>query len=539
MAEDWGQNDQVVSGDNDWGQNDKAVEDAQTAAPDNSVSNKATRVGLGMLEPLAGGFQLGAHAIGYGTETADNFANWIAEKEAQKKAAAGLTDKDWDYYSGAGNILSPVNAIPGGAAAKVAGIGAKTLLGAAGRGALAGAAYSASQPVNNSQGDYWSQKGIQTGTGALAGAALGPATQVAGRIIKPAIDANAQKLLDEGVPLTAGQTAGPTFKRLEDIAAKTPFFGGSVREAQERALGGFNTAAANRALEPIGEKIPTGVKPGHDLFNYTEGKLSDAYDATHANMSAKADNQFASALTQTMAAAPKSMADSRVKQLQAIVDDINDRFVNNNGTLNGGQIQDIASQLKKQIRDYRFSSDADQRNLAGSLNDVRESFENMLMRQNPAEAPVLKGINKGWAYLMRLERATGSSASGAREGAFTPTRLLQADTQLSGRRGSARGNGMYQDIAEAGKTLLNGSVSDSGTPERFMTHGAVAGIASGHINPLSIIPGLALPLLYSETGQSAIRAALTKRPAGADAISNVLRQYGPVAPVSQLLGKNQ
>ena len=516
-----------------------ATLDQPQAAPDASWGNKATRFGLGTLEPAIGLGQLAAHATGYGAETMDTAANWVAQKEAQKKAEAGLTPENWDYWSGAGNILSPVNAIPGGAAAKVAGVGAKTLLGAAGRGAIAGTAYSAAQPVTNTQEDYWGRKGTQAATGAVTGAALGPATQIAGRVIKPAIDEGAQKLLDAGVPLTTGQLIGKSGQRLEDIAAKTPFFGGAVREAQENALTGFNTAAANKALQPIGEKVPAGVKPGHDLFNYTEGKLSDAYDATHANMSARVDSQFGQEIAQEIADAPKNMADSRVKQFQAIVDDIRDKFANNSGTLDGGQIQDIASKLKKQIRDYRFSPDADQRNLADSLNNVRESFEDMLMRQNPAQAPVLKNINLGWAHLMRLERATGSSASGAREGVFTPTRLLQADTQLAGRRGAARGNGLYQDIAEAGKQLLGSTVNDSGTPERLMTHGAVAGIASGHINPLSIIPGLALPLLYSQTGQNALRAALTRRPAGSETLSNILRQYGPVAPVAQLVNGNQ
>jgi len=526
-----------------------SVDTAQPATPEQPQqqvnpfwASKAGRFLQGAAEPVVGLGQLAAHGTGLGTQTMDELARKEHEFYQASRAQAGLTKDDWDYWSGAGNVLSPINAIPGGAAARVAGLGAKTLLGAAGRGAASGAAYAAAQPVADvtpEQG-YWGQKAGQAATGALAGAALGPGAQLVGRAIKPTIDAAAQKLVGEGVPLTVGQLAGPSFKRLEDVAAKTPFFGASVREAQERALEGFNTASANRALAPIGEKVQSGIKPGHDLFNYTEGKLSDAYDETHANMSARLDTKFMTDVNNALETAKPEMSSDKLGQLQSIIDKhIRDRFVANKGNVDGSQIQDISSELKRIMRNYRFDASADNRALARSVDDVHDAFENLLMRQNPEQAPVLNKINLGWAHLLRLERATGSSASGAREGAFTPTRLLQADTQLAGRRGAARGQGLYQDIAEAGKQVMPSTVADSGTPERLMTHGAVAGIASGHLNPLSILPGIALPLLYSQTGQKLARAALLNRPAGAEYVSNILRQYGPAAtplPYAQLSG---
>jgi hypothetical protein len=62
------------------------------------------------------------------------------------------------------------------------------------------------------------------------------------------------ELLGEGVPMTPGQIIGGMAKRIEDKAVSLPVVGDAIIGAQRRSVEGFNRAALNRVLKPIGEK---------------------------------------------------------------------------------------------------------------------------------------------------------------------------------------------------------------------------------------------------------------------------------------------
>ncbi len=286
-------------------------------------------------------------------------------------------------------------------------------------------------------------------------------------------------------------------------------------------------AAGNRALQPIGEAVPRGITPGHDLFNYVEDRLGTRFNDLHSRMSATVDHQFGADAHQIMQDA-MVLPPAQQAQLQAIIDNqLLHKFTANAGTIDGRTIQSIGSELKAFVRARRGDPSADTRSLAYLVDDLRDFFENMLMRQNPAEAGALRDANRGWAHLVRLEKATAASPSQAFQGRFTPTTLSAKETQAAGSRTAARGAGLYQDLAEAGREVIPSKVADSGTPERLMTHGLLGGLYTGAISPLSLIPGAAIPLLYSRPVQAAMRTALTRRPAGADFVADLMRQYGP------------
>lgn len=130
------------------------------------------RFAAGMAEPMVGTGQLIAHGVSavspkgsYGEQLAsivDNYWKDQARKqeEAKKKLGVGT-----DVAGFAGNVMSPVNAL---LAAK--GINAATTLGKMGQGAVMGAASGATQPVL--VGDYATEKGMQTGLGAVMGGAF-------------------------------------------------------------------------------------------------------------------------------------------------------------------------------------------------------------------------------------------------------------------------------------------------------------------------------------------------------------------------------
>lgn len=119
--------------------------------------------------------------------------------EADRKAA----DRGgFDWMRLTGNVVNPVNLLPGGAAVR----GASTLPQLALAGAKAGAIGAALQPVLEGDGsDFWWRKGLQTGVGAASGAVMTPALAKGMGLAATGIRAAADKLRPQAATM-AGQT---------------------------------------------------------------------------------------------------------------------------------------------------------------------------------------------------------------------------------------------------------------------------------------------------------------------------------------------
>ena len=497
-------------------------------------SSRVGRLAQGAAEPIVGIAQGAAHLSGYGTERADAAAQKLENLYQASRKEAGITPEDWDYSHGVGSLVSPANAIPGAAIGKIAGP-AKTLLGMAGRGAATGALYGASQPVTDlaPSETYAGKKAEQAGMGAVTGGVLGPVAGTVAGAIKPQITESAQKLMDEGVELTPGQMLGGNWKRLEDVSAKTPIVGAWIREAQGSSLESFNKAAANRALAPIGESVPAGMKMGHDVVAHVEEKLSNAYDEVHPKLSAKFDDQFHKDIAD-ITAATKAPGASLPAAQQAQYADMVNGLVDRAGphatdTLTGETVHGASSALAKEAAGYSADPNFDNRKLGQALGSVKDAFDAMLERQNPEYAQELNKINTGWANYVRLRQAASSVEAGNREGVFTSAQLSRAAKAMdktAGKGATAKGTALYQDLAEAGRQTLPQSLPDSGTAERLMTHALMAGHLA--MSPQTAVASALIPGLYSKVGLDFARKALTARPNGSQAISDVLRQYAPV-----------
>jgi hypothetical protein len=498
------------------------------------LSSKAGRLLQGAAEPVMGLVQGASHLTGYGTESTDAAAQKLANLYQASRREAGIKPDEWDYWAGAGNVVSPINVLPGAAIGRVAGP-ASTLLGMAGRAAATGTSYGATQPVTDlGAGEtYAGKKAEQIGMGAATGSVLGPVAGTIAKAVKPQITEAAQKLMNEGVELTPGQMLGGNWKRLEDVAAKTPLVGSWIREAQGRSLESFNKAAANRALAPIGESVAPGVKMGHDVIQYVEEKLSNAYDEVHPKLSATFDDQFhkdiaaINAATQTPGA---SLPAAQKAQFESMVNGLIDRAgPKATDTLTGETVHGASSSLAKEAAGYAADPSFDNRKLGQALGSVKDAFDAMLERQNPQYAEELNRINTGWANYVRLRQAASSVEAGNREGVFTSAQLSRASKAMdktAGKGATAKGNALYQDLAEAGRQTLPQSLPDSGTAERLMTHALMAGHLA--MSPQTAIASALIPGLYSKVGLDFARKALTARPRGSQAVSDVLRQYAPV-----------
>lgn len=530
------------------------------------ASNRAQRVGLGMLEPAVGLGQLAAHATGYGTESTDAAAQWIAQKEAEKKAEAGLSPEDWDYWSGAGNIASPVNFLPGAGIERAIGAG-RTIAGMAGRGALAGTAYGAMQPVTDvtPENDYAAQKQAQMEAGLVTGGLTGAGAGVLAKVISPAAsktpaqlaaegadDATIQHARDlelmnrEGVRMTTGQTTG--FQRGEGLVGDVPFAGGQYRDRVQAFKEDANRAALNRALRPfggteLGPNDPVGTRGIQNLYN----QFNNAYDQVHAGMmftpfSPTFQSQMAADFRRAINGS--RLVDAQKDELrQLIQEQIVDKLGANNYLLPGKEIQGINSILRQESAGYAKSPDWDKRKLSYAIDKIQKAFSDELQRQNPNLGGRLNAIDHGYAHFVRLRKA--AVAAKANDGIFTGNQLLNASTQMNNTVGKgqiARGaDPYYQDLATA-MTNLTRSMPNSGTPERIarLSLGSALTGAAGWSVPYHTVGTIGgLSAAYSEPGQKIINAAITKRPNVATPIARGIREYTPTVGTRTIMRANQ
>jgi len=402
---------------------------------------------------------------------------------------------------------------------------------AAGGGAIAAAL----NPVT--EHDYWWAKAGDTAEGALTGGALGAAGEGFARTVAPHFRHPAQLLLDEGVSLTPGQMAGGVAKQTEDAMASVPLLGHAIQAGQRRSVETFNRAAINRALAPIAQRLPRGINAGHDAIAYAGSKLDQAYDALLPKLRAAIDPTFRQELGVVAQLGSNLPAQQKMQLFSIIKNEILDRFTQH-GVASGFTAKEIESKLGGMSAMMFRSADYDVRRLGGAVKELQASVRRMVARVNPQERGALQAINRGWANLLRVQRA--ASNVGARDGVFTPSQLLRAVRALDPSKGKAafaRGHALMQDLADAGQAVLPSSIPDSGTPTRLLW----AGLAGGaHFAPEAAIPGMAAASLYTSPGMALLRQFATVAPKTRNMLA-ALPRVGSVlgAPTASILATSQ
>ena len=343
----------------------------------------------------------------------------------------------------------------------------------------------------------------------------------AAAVISPTISPQIQSLMKEGVIPTAGQILGGGYKRAEEALSSVPILGDFIKGAQGRAMADVNRVAFNRALTPIGEKLPDGVI-GREAVQFVSDKLDDAYGKLLPKMTVLQDAPF-----QTAIANLKSMVQNGAIDPKAV------NFFNNwmdNNVLNkfqgqsaitGETLKAIQNDLRENINRLSASTDADQRLIGSALKEAQDQVRQLVTRSNPQYATELKAIDKGYANFKRVEKA--AAGLGAEEGIFSPAQLQNAVKAMDRSKDKskfAKGDALMQDLSESAKTALGNKVPDSGTPYRSMVAALAASGGAGAMGMPGIAAALvASPLLYSQAGQNMLAAILTKRPDFANALA--------------------
>jgi hypothetical protein len=374
----------------------------------------------------------------------------------------------------------------------------------------------------------WGERGANVATGAAVGGAGQAGMNALSRVVRPNTSPEIQALLKEGVTPTPGQILGGGFRRAEDAMTSIPLLGDAIKGGQRRAIEDVNKAAFNRALSPIGEKLPKNML-GREAVDFTYEKLGDAYKTLLPKMTTQADNQFATEIgslqnmVQQGAIDPNSVAAfERILQNKVM-----GKFQGQN-SISGQTMKDIESTLGNEIKRFSISQDADQRLVGDALKETQSILRGLVTRSNPNNSAELQSINEGYANFKRIQRA--SSSLGSQDGVFTPAQLQSAVKAMDRSKDKARfseGRALMQDLSDPAKSSLSSTVPDSGTAYRSLL--GLLGIGAGHAvagpgAPIAAGVGMAA---YSQPGQAALAALLAKRPASADKLAELIRSSGP------------
>jgi hypothetical protein len=428
-------------------------------------------------------------------ERARSFNQFLAQDDAKYKQDVRGGQDDFDFGRMGGNVVGSLPmtmATPVGA----------SLTGAAAIGAGTGALSGALQPVT--QGNFWDEKGKQVATGAAGGAVFGAGGKALAGMISPNVSAQVALLRKEGVVPTPGQILGGGFKTAEEKLTSVPVLGSAISSGQQRANEQFNQAAWNRALAPLGEKLPNGMV-GREAAQFVWERKNQAYkDALNSVGPIALDRQLVSAMNAVKARSglPPQVAD----ELQGLIQTNVFNWAQN-GRLTPEALNGATSELRRLASGYKSDPAFANRELGQALQNAHDVLQDAIIRQAPPRAAAqLQAVKKVYANYVRAERAADSL--GAVNGVFTPAQLQRAvRAEDPTRSGFARGASLMQDLSDSGRSVLAQKTPDSGTAGRLLP--AIAGGAAT-INPM-LAAGLAPALMYTPTGQQLAAALLTGR----------------------------
>ena len=276
----------------------------------------------------------------------------------------------------------------------------------------------------------------------------------------PAVTAGAAELIKKGVPLTVGQKFGGITGGIEERLAGLPVADFLIGGARRRAVTGFERAAYDEALAPLGQSLPKGVK-GRDAYIKAESIINKAYDDVLKDISIPSPNQIISQIPDVAATLPKQEAGvySRI-----IMKELGDRVAD--GRLTGTAFKEAQSALRQRAYKFMTSPDAYQRELGEALSDAAEELTTTLGKFNPDKAGKLANIDAAYSRFKPIQMA--ASAKGM-AGEVTPGKLLEKVYAQSRRAPSvlARGGARMQELAETGADVIGTKVPDSGTAGRL------------------------------------------------------------------------
>ncbi len=329
-------------------------------------------------------------------------------------------------------------------------------------------------------------------------AAVGPvnAAKALAQPVDAAHAARVARLEKDDIFVTPGMRLGGKAKIIEDASTSNPTRGHAVVEARNRSIESMNTALYNKALAPIGGKMPDGIPVGREGVKAVGAKLSAAYNAILPKVVVTIDDEALNGLASLEKASDKLGA-PQAAQFRAIVNQDVLHHLPIGETSNGEKFKAVESDLLRQSRAFKGSQDPNQRAMGHMLDDVLDVVTDAAERHSPSGVrDQLKKVNTGYAIFTRIQDAATrriATQPGVNPGTITPGDLVAAVRKgdRTVRKGAfARGDALLQGFAEDAEAVLPSKVSDSGTATRLnVTRPGMIGAAVG--GSMGGVPGAA------------------------------------------------
>lgn len=398
---------------------------------------------------------------------------------------------------------------------------------AAGGGALAGSGFAEGGPQERLGG---------AALGAVTGPAISAPIYGLSNVVAPRVGQALQTLRRQGVRPTIGQMAGGAASRLEESAMSIPGLGSVIRGARLRALEDFNRGAINHALRPAGLSLKAGTEAGRKAIAEADDLLSKGYnEALDQITDATVDSTFAQQIANLRTMTQERLGRKGQRAFDNALQDVVSHPSMQKPTFSGKEIKHAISGLRRDMERLMKSTDEDTYQAGLLVREARDALSDLMKRNTtPDNAARLTGLDRARAGFGRVRDASEAG----REGIFTPFQLSQAvkrGERASGRRGFARGEGLGQELAEAGEEVISSRVPDSGTPERLLPYilaaGAGGAYGAGYIDPgtAALVGSAALP--YTRGGQNVLARLVGRTPsAGGQVLAEGLRRS--VLPVA-------
>jgi len=287
--------------------------------------------------------------------------------------------------------------------------------------------------------------------------------------VSPVIDPAVRRMADSGVKLTPGMIKGPKAMAREDKMMSRPVVGETIAAARRQTQSTFNTAAVNRALEPLGVTVPAPVRPGFDTIDYAKAEISRAYDRVIPNISVTMNGQQ---FSQAVAPVAQNMKDEQRRHFLQIVDN-----ELGNGQLAGQQLKSAQGNIRRLAANFTRSDDPNNQMLGEALWAVDEELTNAMMAQNPQFAPQLAKVNSAY----RGYRIVADAAGRADDGVFNTGQLKQSvrrGDRTKSKDATARGKAFMQGFSNDAREVIPARTPDSGTAGRLAAPNIFANAAA-------------------------------------------------------------
>jgi len=400
------------------------------------------------------------------------------------------------------------------------------------KGAAQGATAAALNPTDTTKDqsytDFLGKKAEQIGFGGGTGAALGKLGQVA---MNPKVSEDVQKLKDLGMKyFTPGQLAsqvpmiGKLIQSVEQKATSVPLAGSLVEHGLKTSAGDFNRALGNEVLKPMGETLPSNIKPGKDLIAYLNDRIESAYDKITPKLSLTnviyKSPTSETGITSTVKAFNDKLADITqglpIHEAEIVQKEFDRHILTplykmslDGGKMSGEEFRRAEKNLGQAA--FSYMKYGQPYEVGAALKELQGELRKELAYQNPTLAKELNGIHQAFIRHLPVERAAGVLGSEGR--IFAPSQFESAiKAETKGKGNFASGKATFYPESQAALNVLGKKAPDSGTAGR-MQFGNLLGFGAGAYAFPNLMGALApSALLYNKPAMGALTKLATDRP---------------------------